>query len=65
MTHDQRIVAHIRSVLDKTVAGMSDRGLLQAYACWHVYGGQRWSTFYTYTHPAVRVMAYARVFDTN
>ena len=42
LTRDQRLVAHIRRVLNIPVERSSDKNLLEAYACWHVHRGQNW-----------------------
>jgi hypothetical protein len=42
LTRDQRLVAHIRSVLNISAEQSSDENLLEAYACWHVHRGQFW-----------------------
>lgn len=65
MTRDDYLLNRIRTVIGDDSDGLdspllSDRNLLQTYACWHVYGGGDWRKFGPMLRPLVRDILYEK-----
>ena len=58
MTRDAFILRRIREILGASVEQDTDATLLRAYACWHMYGKQDWSSFGAFISVGNRVMIY-------
>jgi hypothetical protein len=58
--HDQKIVAHIRSVFKDVVSHQSDENLMRAYGCMKAVYGQRWTKFLDLLTPDGRMWAYGQ-----
>lgn len=67
MTYDQRIVEHIRCVLNDNaqVQHATHGELLRAYACWCIEGSFDWNVFPRLINPTTRQLVWARLGYTD